>query len=110
MDSTSYWALLSQQPVSYDRDNIVDLTVVQRPARWDVVPLGQALPAAGPCGVLGHEHWVVPHGGLLAVMGRVGWCQPFLHKLSGVLQDHIDPLLFQVRPFLGPEPEPAAEW
>ena len=63
----------------------------------DAVPLLQAATAAAPCGVLGYEHRMILHGGLLAVVGYFGGEQAGLEQILRMLHYCIKPLLVKIR-------------
>ena len=61
----------------------------ERPPCGHAVPLGQAVPAACRCGVLGHEHRVPAEGRLLAVVGGPRRREPLGDEINKLAQDDV---------------------
>jgi hypothetical protein len=101
--------VLPGQPAFQNLDDIVDLLLREGPAFRDVVPLGQAAPAAGAGCVLGDKYWVVPHRRLLAVIGWLGVGQSLHNKIPSVLKDYFQTLIPEILSFLAGKPKPAAK-
>jgi len=59
--------------------------------------------------VLGDEDRVVPHGGLLAIVGGLRRREPLLDEVLRVRQDDVQALLLEVGRFPAPQSESAAE-
>jgi len=101
-------ALLGQ-PASQNFDYIVDLLLREGPAFRDVVPFGQAAPAAGACCVLSDKYRMVPHRRLPAVISRFGIGQPLRNKIPSVLEDCRQTLIPEILSFFAGKPKPAAK-
>ena len=101
--------VLPGQPASQNLDDIVDLLLCERPALRDMVPFGQAAPAAGAGCVLSDKYRVVPHRRLLAVISRLGIGQPLGYKIPGVLENCRQALVPEILSFVTGKPKPAAK-
>jgi hypothetical protein len=73
------------------------------------MPFGKAGAAAGGGGVLSDEDGVPPHRSLLAVIGRMRGSQSAVYEVAGVIENGLHALRFEIVPFVGAEPEAAAE-
>ena len=101
--------VLLGQPASQNLDDIVDLFLRERPAFRNMVPLGQAAPAAGAGCVLSDKYRVVPHRCLPAVISRIGIAQPLCNKIPSVLEDCCQTLIPEILSFFAGKPKPAAK-
>jgi hypothetical protein len=97
------------KPLGYYGNYAADLVVCELPAFGDAVPLLQAAAAAGGCGVLGDKDGVVSHGGLLAIIGWLGWRQPLADERLGMLPYDSLALVLVVLKLLALEFEPTPE-
>ncbi len=95
------------QPAFEYLENIGLFLGGQFPALRDRMPFLQAAAAAGGRGVLSHEDRVVAHGGLLAVIVRMGRREPLGDEPSAVLQNRLEPFAIQIVAF--PFVEPLAD-
>jgi len=101
--------VLPGQPAFQNLDDIVYLLLREGPALRDVVPFGQAAPAAGPGCVLGDKNRMFPHRRLFAVISRLGIAQPFGYKIPSVLEDYFQTLIPEILSFFAGKPKPAAK-
>ena len=98
------------QPAADDGDNVVDLLWGQGLAFGDLMPFLQTGSAAGGGGVLGDEDGVIAHGGLFAVVGRLGRGQALGDEVAGMGFDGGHTLGVEVPLFLGTKFEAAPEF
>jgi AhpD family alkylhydroperoxidase len=73
------------------------------------VPFLQAAATAGGRGVLGDKDRMIPHGRLLAIVGRLGGGQTVRDEAARVVQHRRHPALPQVEQLPAPQPKPAAK-
>jgi hypothetical protein len=65
------------------------------------MPLFKASATTAGAMMLGYEHRMdMPHGGLFAIIGDEGRCQPMGNELLGMAANGVNPMLRDIRPVL----------
>ena len=81
----------------------------QRSTFRNVVSFGQAAPTACPGCVLSNKNRMIPHRRLLAIIDGICLRQPFVYKITSMIENYRKAFIPEIFGFSAGKPKPAAK-